>query len=497
MSEEDKYGKGRRDWVAARRSAGQQPYPNDFRRSDLIAQVRTAAADLDRDALETADRAVAVAGRLMSLRRMGATAFAVARDMSGDLQLMVGADFTAADALESFAQADVGDIVGARGRVTRTMKGELTIRVAEFSILVKSLHPLPKEFYGLKDIEQRYRKRYLDLILNPAGKKIFEARAAIISAIRDFLEQRQFIEAETPMMQPLAGGATARPFVTRHNALDIDLYLRIAPELYLKRLVVGGMEKVYEINRNFRNEGVSAKHNPEFTMLEFYQAYADYKDLMVLSEEMLRRVCRRVNDDDGFEYQGARCDLSKPFARLTMDEALLKFNPQLGAGALDDRERLAAYAASHAIKDAQILTTGLLKAALFEKTAEERLQQPTFITAFPLDASPLARRSDSAPDTADRFELFICGMEIANGFSELNDADDQKQRLQQQAAAKAAGDDEAMLYDGDYVEALEYGLPPTAGEGIGIDRLVMLLTDSASIRDVILFPLLRPKKAED
>lgn len=297
------------------------------------------------------------------------------------------------------------------------------------------------------------------------------------------------------MMQSLAGGATARPFVTHHNALDIDLYLRIAPELYLKRLVVGGMEKVYEINRSFRNEGVSAKHNPEFTMLEFYQAYADYKDLMALSEEMLRQVCRRLNDDDRFEYQGVRFDLSKPFARLTMDEALLKFNPTLDTAMLNDYQRLTAYAAAHEVKDVPTLEAGLLKMALFEKTVEDKLQQPTFITAFPLVASPLARRSDSVPDTVDRFELFVCGMEIANGFSELNDAEDQRRRLQRQAEAKAAGDLEAMFYDGDYVEALEYGLPPTAGEGIGIDRLIMLLTDSVSIRDVILFPLLRPKKA--
>lgn len=494
MSKEEQYYQERVQWLAKRRAAGQHPYPNDFQRKDLIADLCSACSDMERDALEAKAQPACIAGRIVGKRAMGGTGFANLRDMSGDIQLMFGKQFSDADTFSLYdADLDVGDIVGIVGAVTKTLKGELTVRVKKMDILVKALRPIPKEFYGIKDVEQRYRKRYLDLITNAESREVFRYRANTISAIRQFLDNRGFLEVETPMMQTLPGGATARPFVTHHNALDMDLYLRVAPELFLKRLVVGGMEQVYEINRNFRNEGVSRKHNPEFTMVEFYQAYARYQDLMDMTEEMLRSVCERVTGAQQFEYQGQACDFSKPFHRLTMSEALLHHNQDLNDATLQDFDKLKAYAHTHQVSCDAINDLGKLQAALFEKTVEPQLMEPTFITAFPLAISPLARCSENAPDQVDRFELFIAGMEMANGFSELNDPADQKQRLLQQAQEKVAGDDEAMYYDGDYIEALEWGLPPTAGEGIGIDRLVMLLTDSASIRDVILFPHMRPK----
>lgn len=509
----DKLSAERRRKLEALRAEG-GAYPNDFRRDAVAADLHRDCGALDRQALEDAPTRVRVAGRLVGKRVMGKTSFAVLRDMSGDIQLMLGAAAAGEDACRRFKTFDVGDIVGAEGLVTRTKTGELSVRVEHLRLLVKSLHPLPEKFHGLADIETRHRKRYLDLIAGGGAREIFRKRSRIVAAIRDDLNRRGFLEVETPMMQPLPGGAAARPFITRHHALDMPLYLRVAPELYLKRLVVGGLEKVYEINRNFRNEGVSARHNPEFTMLEFYQAYADYRDLMQLTGELLRRVCDEVCGGPVVEFDGRRLDFSGPFDELRFDDAILRHNPALDAAALQDPSRLAkaladvgadagavagvgtdtiAAAADAGVAAAGAATAGIakLKLELFEKTVEPRLEQPTFITAFPTEVSPLARRSDDDPEVADRFELFIAGLEIANGFSELNDADDQRLRFREQARDRADGDDEAMYYDADYIEALEYGLPPTAGEGIGIDRLVMLLTGASSIRDVILFPQMR------
>lgn len=501
----DKLSAERRRKLEALRAEG-GAYPNDFRRDAVAADLHRDCGALDRDALEAAPTRVRVAGRLVGKRVMGKTSFAVLRDMSGDIQLMLSAAAAGEDAYRRFKTLDVGDIVGAEGRITRTKTGELSVRVEHLRLLVKSLHPLPEKFHGLADIETRHRKRYLDLIAGGGARDIFRKRSRIVAVIRDDLNRRGFLEVETPMMQPLPGGAAARPFVTRHHALDMPLYLRVAPELYLKRLVVGGLEKVYEINRNFRNEGVSARHNPEFTMLEFYQAYADYRDLMRLTGELLRRVCDEVCGGPVVEFGGVRLDFSGPFDELRFDDAILRHNPALNAAALQDPARLVqalvdagvdgdaagADAASDAgVSGAAAGSIAKLKLELFEKTVEPRLEQPTFITAFPTEVSPLARRSDDDPEVADRFELFIAGLEIANGFSELNDADDQRRRFREQARDRAGGDNEAMYYDADYIEALEYGLPPTAGEGIGIDRLVMLLTGASSIRDVILFPQMR------
>ena len=529
----DKLSAERRRKLEALRAEG-DAYPNDFRRDAVAADLHRDCGVLDRDALEAAQTRVRVAGRLVGKRVMGKTSFAVLRDMSGDIQLMLSAAVAGDDDYRRFKTLDVGDIVGAVGLVTRTRTGELSVRVERLRLLVKSLHPLPEKFHGLADIETRHRKRYLDLIAGGGAREIFRKRSRIVAAIRDDLNRRGFLEVETPMMQPLPGGAAARPFVTRHHALDMPLYLRVAPELYLKRLVVGGLEKVYEINRNFRNEGVSARHNPEFTMLEFYQAYADYRDLMQLTGDLLRRVCDEVCGGPVVEFDGRRLDFSGPFDELRFDDAILRHNPALDAAALQDPARLVqaladvgvgaaataavasvgtdatagtdanagagaaaddagtdAAANAGAVGAAAAGSVAKLKLELFEKTVEPRLEQPTFITAFPTAVSPLARRNDDAPEVADRFELFIAGLEVANGFSELNDADDQRLRFREQARDRAGGDDEAMYYDADYIEALEYGLPPTAGEGIGIDRLVMLLTGAPSIRDVILFPQMR------
>ncbi len=495
-SDTDKLSAERRRKLEELRAGG-GAYPNDFRRDSVAADLHRDCGALDRQALEDAQTRVRVAGRLVGKRVMGKTSFAVLRDMSGDIQLMLSAAVAGEEDYRRFKTLDVGDIIGAGGLVTRTKTGELSVRVERLRLLVKSLHPLPEKFHGLADIETRYRKRYLDLIASADSRAVFEKRSRIVSVVRDDLNRRGFLEVETPMMQPLPGGAAARPFVTRHHALDRSLYLRVAPELYLKRLVVGGIEKVYEINRNFRNEGISARHNPEFTMLEFYQAYADYHDLMRLTGELLRRVCDEVCGGPVVEFDGRRLDFSGPFEELRFDDALLRHNPELDAAALQDPSRLAkavaAVAAAADVESAESAAAGVgkLKLELFEKTVEPHLEQPTFITAFPTEVSPLARRNDEDPEVADRFELFIAGLEIANGFSELNDAEDQRQRFRQQARERADGDDEAMYYDADYIEALEYGLPPTAGEGIGIDRLVMLLTGATSIRDVILFPQMK------
>jgi lysyl-tRNA synthetase class 2 len=428
----------------------------------------------------------------MVLKRvMGKASFATLQDMSGRIQLYVANDAAGAEVHEAFKHWDLGDILGARGALFKTRTGELSVRVTELKLLVKALRPLPEKFHGLTDQEQKYRQRYVDLITSAESRRIFSARSQIVQAIREFFVARGYLEVETPMMHPIPGGATARPFVTHHNALDTDLYLRIAPELYLKRLVVGGLEKVFEINRNFRNEGISTRHNPEFTMLEFYEAYRDYRYLMDLTEELLREVARKVRGDTTLEYQGSSIDLGKPFDRLTMPEAIAKYNPRYPLAELAKPEYLRVALAPF---DVEVFPTdgiGVLQLKLFEATTEDKLVQPTFIVAYPADVSPLARANDADPKVTDRFELFITGREIANGFSELNDPEDQAARFRAQVAAKEAGDAEAMHYDADYIRALEYGLPPAAGEGVGIDRLVMLFTDSASIRDVILFPQLK------
>ncbi len=482
----------RRAKLKALREQG-NPFPNDFVRTDVAADLHVAHEGKSNEQLEGAGVAVAVAGRMMLKRVMGKASFATLQDLSGRIQIYITRDDVTEPVYEAFKHWDLGDIVAAQGTLFRTRTGELSVKAKTIRLLAKSLRPLPEKFHGLADQEQTYRQRYLDLITNPDSQKVFKARSKTIHAIRGFFIARGYLEVETPMMQPIPGGAAARPFITHHNALDMDLYLRIAPELYLKRLVVGGFEKVFEINRNFRNEGISTRHNPEFTMLEFYEAYRDYRYLMDLTEQMLREVAQKVVGQTTLVYQEDTIDLSKPFDRLTMAEAMAKYNPRYPLHELQKAEYLRVALAPFDVEVFPTDGVGLLQLKLFEQTTESKLVQPTFIVAHPTDVSPLARRNDANPAVTDRFELFIAGREIANGFSELNDPEDQAERFKQQAEAKAAGDEEAMFYDADYVRALEYGMPPTAGEGIGIDRLVMLLTDSASIRDVILFPQMRPE----
>lgn len=482
----------RREKLAALRASG-QAYPNDFRRDTLAEFLHGRFGDADAAALESETGIFALAGRLMAKRVMGKASFGQLQDMSGRIQIFVQLNTVGEAQYETFKQADVGDILGVRGTVFRTKTGELSVKASELRVLVKGLRPLPEKWAGLTDTEVRYRQRYLDLIVNPEVRTIFEKRGRAVRFLRGFLDTLGFVEVETPMLQPMPGGAAARPFVTHHNALDRDLYLRIAPELYLKRLVVGGFERVYEINRNFRNEGLSTRHNPEFTMLEFYQAYADYRDAMDLVETMIRDVTLAVNGSGQLSYQGRDYDLEQPFRRWTMCEAVQHYNPDFDATRLQDRDYLADFArrVGGAVKPGH--GCGKLLTEIFEQTAEAKLLDPTFITGYPTEVSPLARRSDADPEVTDRFEFFLAGREVANGFSELNDADDQAARFKAQVAAKDAGDDEAMVFDADYIRALEYGLPPTAGVGVGIDRLVMFLTDSPSIRDVLLFPSMRPE----
>jgi lysyl-tRNA synthetase class 2 len=482
----------RRAKLAALR-ASDNAYPNDFRRDAMAGDLHAAHDGKDNVALEAAPIRVAVAGRMMLKRVMGKACFATLQDMSGRIQLYVTLDGVGEAALDAFKHWDLGDIVGATGTLFKTKTGELSVKCDRVRLLAKALRPLPEKFHGMTDQEQRYRQRHVDLITNPASRDVFVKRSQTVQAIREFFVARGFLEVETPMMQPIPGGAAARPFVTHHNALDMPLYLRIAPELYLKRLVVGGLEKVFEINRNFRNEGISTRHNPEFTMLEFYEAYADYRDLMDLTEALLRDVAQRVCGTTTLVYQGETIDLAQPFERLTMAQAIRRHNDEYATVDLTDPMVLRRLLRSFSVDVFDTDGVGLLQLKLFEATTEDKLVQPTFIVAHPTDVSPLARASDADPAVTDRFELFITRREIANGFSELNDPEDQAARFQAQAQAKEAGDEEAMYYDADYVRALEYGLPPTAGEGIGIDRLVMLLTDSASIRDVILFPQMKPE----
>ena len=483
----------RREKLAAWRAAG-QVYPNTFKPEHLAAELIAQYSDLDKESLEAKGIEVAIAGRLMTRRIMGKASFADVQDRTARIQIYVQRDSLPEGFYnEEFKKWDIGDIVAVTGSLFKTNKGEFSVKVSDIRLLVKALRPLPEKFHGLTDKEMSHRQRYVDLIMNEHSREIFKTRSKIIAEIRQYLIGQEFLEVETPMMQTIPGGAVARPFITHHNALDMQLYLRIAPELFLKRLVVGGFERVFEINRNFRNEGLSTRHNPEFTMLEFYQAYADYEDLMNLTEDMLRVVAAAVTGDGVIEYQGLRIDFNQPFRRMTVAESILLFNPELSHGDLRDRDKLAAYAESLKIPVKESYGAGKLQIEIFEKTAEEKLAEPTFITAYPVEVSPLSRRNDEDDFVTDRFELFIAGREIANGFSELNDPEDQAERFNQQVAEKDAGDDEAMHFDADYIRALEYGMPPTGGEGIGIDRLVMLFTDSASIRDVLLFPHMRPE----
>ena len=477
------------------RAAG-QAYPNDWRRDALLGDLRERFADASAEQLATQNVRVMVAGRMMTQRVQGKTSFAHIKDMSGQIQLFVKRDALPEGRYDAFKKWDLGDIVGAAGIMFRTQRGELSILTDELRLLTKSLRPLPEKFHGLTDQETRYRQRYLDLIMNDDSRKVFATRSKIIELIREFLHRRRFLEVETPMMQLIPGGATARPFTTFHNALDMELYLRVAPELYLKRLVVGGLEKVFEINRNFRNEGLSTKHNPEFTMLEFYEAYADFRDLMQLTEELIEFVMDAVVGSTTIVYQGETLDFSRPYDCMTMKQSIVQGNEGVASSDLDELERARRLADRLGVPLEAHYGLGKVQTEIFEKTVEAQLLQPTFITAYPAEVSPLARCNDGDPFVTDRFEFFAAGREIANGFSELNDPDDQAARFRAQAEVQAAGDVEAMRYDADYIRALEHGMPPTAGEGIGIDRLVMLLTDSASIRDVLLFPHLRPRRPE-
>jgi len=468
-------------------------FPNDFRRDATAEELQLAYGAHAADWFEAHPTRVRVAGRMMSKRVQGKTSFAHLQDRSGRLQLFLQ-QAALGDTYEQFKGWDVGDVIGAEGTLMRTRTGELSVRVDALRLLTKSLRPLPDKWHGLADVEQRYRQRYVDLIINEGSREVFKARTRIVQYLRSFLDALDFMEVETPMLQVIPGGAVAKPFVTHHNALDVDMYLRIAPELYLKRLVVGGFERVYEINRNFRNEGLSTRHNPEFTMLELYWAYADYHDLMDLIERMFRGVADMLGESRQVAYQGETFDFGAPFRRVTVEELVVEHNPGFDRARIRDLDYLRGVAQQLGIGGIKPTDgAGKLQIEIFEKTAEHLLAQPTFVYAYPTEVSPLSRRNDADPFITDRFEFFVGGRELANGFSELNDADDQAARFREQAARKSGGDDEAMFYDADYVRALEYGLPPTAGLGIGIDRMVMLFTNSPSIRDVLLFPHMKPE----
>lgn len=477
----------RRSKLATLREAG-NPFVNDFKPKNSAKDILAEFDQFSKEALEEKSIEVSIAGRMMLKRVMGKVSFAHIQDTSGQIQLFVTRDELPEDFYnEQFKKWDIGDIIATKGTLFKTKVGELSVRVKEIKLLTKSLRPLPEKFHGLSDQEIRYRQRYVDLIMNEDSRNTFKRRSQIVSYIRHFFNDNDFMEVETPMLQNIPGGATAKPFETHHNALDMQMFLRIAPELYLKRLVVGGMDRVFEINRNFRNEGLSTRHNPEFTMIEFYQAYATYHDLMDLTEKLFRGITLDVCGDANIHYQGDDFDFSKAFNRISVFDSILQYNTNLSADDIG-KDKASETAKNIGIKVKDSWGLGKIQIEIFEATVEEKLMQPTFITEYPTEVSPLARRNDDNPFITDRFELFIGGREIANGFSELNDAEDQAERFRQQVAEKDAGDDEAMHYDADYIRALEYGMPPTAGEGIGIDRLVMLFTDSPSIRDVLLFP---------
>ena len=482
----------RRAKLTALRAQGLPAYPNDFRRDALAADLLATYAERDAAWLEANPVRVRVGGRMMFQRVMGKASFAKLADRSGAIQLFLQEDALGA-AYEAFKNYDVGDILGAAGPLFRTRTGELSVRVTGLQLLVKSLRPLPDKWHGLADTETRYRQRYVDLVMNDASRAVFRTRTQIVRYLRDALDALDFLEVETPMMQPIPGGAAARPFVTHHNALDLTMYLRIAPELYLKRLVVGGLERVYEINRNFRNEGLSTQHNPEFTMLELYWAYSDYRELMELVERLLHGLADTLLGTRLVRYQGRDYDLAQPFRRVSVEELIIQHNPDVDRSRLRDVTYLRALCEQRGIPCKPGDGAGKLQIEILEKTAEHTLLDPTFVYAYPTEVSPLSRTNDTDPFVTDRFEFFIAGRELANGFSELNDSEDQAARFRAQVARHEAGDDEAMHYDADYIRALEYGMPPTAGLGVGVDRLVMLLTDAASIRDVLLFPQLRPE----
>ena len=479
----------RRQKLAALRAAG-NAFPNDFRRDAHAGDLATSFGEKPAEWLEAHPIRVRVAGRMLAKRDMGKSSFVRLVDGSGDIQLFLQANLLG-DSYGAFKTWDVGDLVGAEGQLMRTRTGELSVRAEQLQLLTKSLRPLPDKWHGLSDTEVRYRMRYVDLVVNPDSRRVFEQRTRIVRYLRDFLDAGGFMEVETPMLQPIPGGAVARPFVTHHNALDMDMYLRIAPELYLKRLVVGGFERVYEINRNFRNEGLSTRHNPEFTMLELYQAYADYRDFMDLVERMFTGLADAVLGTRQVSYQGTLIDLSAPFRRVTIEELLLEHNPGLAASSLRDPVYLRRVLDGRGIAHTPADGAGKLQIELFDKTCEHALVQPTFVYAYPTEVSPLSRCNDADSFVTDRFEFFVGGRELANGFSELNDPEEQASRFREQVARKDAGDLEAMYFDADYVRALEYGMPPTAGLGVGVDRLVMLYTDAPSIRDVLLFPQMK------
>ena len=487
----------RREKLRALHGAG-IAFPNDFAPDAFAGDLRREFEDREAWPAEKIDalaRRVKFGGRIMSRRDTGKLAFVHAQDASGRIQLFIQVNTVGEDAYRAFKGWDIGDIVGAEGLLMRTKTGELSIKVDALRLLSKSLRPLPDKWHGLSDVEQRYRQRYVDLIVTPESRRVFELRSSMIRFIRQWLEAppRRFMEVETPMMHPIPGGATAKPFVTHHNALDLQMYLRVAPELYLKRLVVGGFERVYEINRNFRNEGVSTRHNPEFTMLELYQAYATYVEVMDLTEAMIRDTAQATLGRTALTWEGRQIDVGPPFRRWAMAEAVRHHNPEIGEHELRDRDALARHCARLGIHVKKACGWGRLLLELFEATVEGTLLQPTFITDYPTEVSPLARASDRDPEVTDRFELFVGAKEMANGFSELNDPEDQAARFRAQVAAKDAGDDEAMHFDADYIRALEYGMPPTGGLGVGIDRLVMFFADVPSIRDVLLFPYMRPE----
>jgi len=497
VSDDNKQGENaliaeRRKKLDAWREEG-DAFPNDFRRNALAEELHASFGKHEDQHLRDEDVQVSVSGRMMIKRVMGKSSFIKLQDRTGQIQIRLERDRLPEGVHQSFKKWDVGDIVGASGSLFKTQTGELTVMANELRLLTKSLRPLPEKFHGLQDQETRYRRRYVDLIMNEESRSVFRKRSQVVAYIRAFLDSQDYLEVETPMMQTTPGGAIAKPFKTHHNALDMELFLRVAPELNLKRLTVGGFERVYEINRNFRNEGVSTQHNPEFTMLELYRAYADYEDLMVMIEALLKGMSQAVLGESTVTYQGETYDFAKSFTRLSVEEVIMKFNPDVDQAKIRDRDYLVKIATDLGIKVEDNYGSGKLQIEIFEKTGEAQLREPTFVTQYPTEVSPLSRKNDKDPFVTDRFELFIGGREIANGFSELNDPEDQEERFRAQAENRTAGDDEALVYDADYIRALEYGLPPTAGLGLGIDRLVMLITDSPSIRDVLLFPHMRPE----
>jgi len=482
----------RRRKLTALRESG-NPYPNDFRRNALADELHMSYGKHEDEHLREEAVRVSVAGRMMIKRVMGKASFIKLQDRTGQIQVRLERDRLPEGLYQRFKKWDVGDILGASGCLFKTKTGELTVMADELRLLTKSLRPLPEKFHGLADQEIRYRQRYVDLIMNENTRDVFRKRSQIVAYIRAFLDSQDFLEVETPMMQTTPGGAIARPFTTHHNALDMLLYLRVAPELNLKRLTVGGFERVYEINRNFRNEGVSTQHNPEFTMLELYRAYADYEDLILMIEALFKGLAQALLGQETVTYQGETYDFGKPFERMTVEEVIVKYNPDIDQAKIRDRDYLASFAKKLGVKVADNYQSGKLQIEIFEKTGEENLRQPTFVYRYPTEVSPLSRKNDDDPFVTDRFEFFVGGRELANGFSELNDSEDQEERFRAQAENRTAGDDEALVFDADYIRALEYGLPPTAGLGLGIDRLVMLFTNSPSIRDVLLFPHMRPE----